>query len=117
MMKDEKEALQRIQQELLKEEAVPEELQTDPDDLERIKDLLGESDSLEQTRLFHAPEELVQEADGTVPGSDDDSDGIDAPDPAPRGDLRMTVLTVTAVLLTLGILGVLLRWVLLVLNG
>ena len=49
MNKEEKEALERIQQELLKEEAVPEELQTEPDYLESIKALLGEEELREDS--------------------------------------------------------------------
>lgn len=115
MNKEEKEALERIQQELLKEEAVPEELQTEPDYLESIKALLGEEelreDSMEHTQLFSIPDEEQMPED-----FGDYQDTEPAGRSASGGDARMGVLTVTAVLLTLGILGVLLRWVLLFLR-
>ena len=115
MNKDEKEALEHIQQELLKEEEIPEELQTEPDYLESIKALLGEEEpqevSLEQTQFFAIPEETETPED-----FGDYQDTEEYGWPARRGDARMGLLTVIAALLTLGILGVLLRWILLFLK-
>ena len=114
MNKEEKEALARIQRELIKEESFPDELQTEPDYLESIKELLGEeTESMEQTVMFQIPEKSsmpeAAHADGLADYRDSDEEAI----PSTHGDTRMTALIIIAILLTLGILGVLLRWLLL----